>query len=300
MNRGNSPAASFRRSLNFLRQLSWLVILLGFSFLVIGLLAVLDFGLPYPTIVGESAKQFHTDLGAEFVGIGIAVLVIDTASSVRSIIEKRRRLLRELGSSDNGTALAAAYELEQIGWISDGTLRGVSLMDANLSEVKLRYADFSNVDFRRAIVRDAYLREAKLVNARLNGADFSHSNLEQADMQGSHWGSRASLEEANLYWVNLVNVDLQGTNLRKAHMTKANLEGANLNRAQLEGALLMHANLLGASLGMAAFDEDTRLPNSAVWRPDTDLDMFTDPVHPQFWRSENLESPAYRESTDDA
>ena len=300
MKRNRPTSSPFRRQINDIRQLSWPIILLSSLLLLIGLLAVLDFGWSYPDFISKSLVKLHQDLGTEFIGIGITVLVIDTVGSWRSIQEKKKRLLRELGSSDNGTALAAAYELEHLGWLTDGTIQGASLLDANLSDAKLRYADFSDVDFRRAIIRNAYLREAKLVNARMNGADFYSTNLEEADLEGSHWGSKACLEEANLYWTNLRGANLQGTNLKNSHMTKADLEGANLNRANLEGTLLMHANLLGASLGMASFNTETRLPNSTVWSPDVDLNMFTDPSHPRFWRSDNHESPAFQSTIDAA
>jgi uncharacterized protein YjbI with pentapeptide repeats len=293
MRQTSSLLASCRRYINDIKQLSWPIITLASLLLFIGILALLDFGWPYPDFIGEQLIRVHQELGPEFVGIGITVLLIDTMSNWRSIQRRKRRLLRELGSSDNATALAAAYELKAIGWLRDGTIQGASLMDANLSDAKLRNADFSDVDLRRAIIINAHFREARLTNARLNGADFSATNFEQADLENTHWGSKASLEDANLYWTNLRKANLHGTNLKRAHMTRADLQDANLNGADLEGTLLMHANLLGASLASAKFNQDTRLPDSNPWRANTDLSTFTDQSHPQFWRSDDHESPAY-------
>jgi hypothetical protein len=36
------------------------------------------------------------------------------------------------------------------------------------------------------------------------------------------------------------------------------------------------------------------LPDGTRWTPDTDMERFTDPQHPAFWRSDNRHSPAHR------
>lgn len=36
----------------------------------------------------------------------------------------------------------------------------------------------------------------------------------------------------------------------------------------------------GTILRSAIFDEDVRLPNLEFWSPDTDMECFTKPVHP--------------------
>jgi hypothetical protein len=64
----------------------------------------------------------------------------------------------------------------------------------------------------------------------------------------------------------------------------ANLESANLERA----------NLQGADFFLATFSKETILPDDKKWTPETDMARFTDPEHPQFWRSDDPTSPAYR------
>jgi hypothetical protein len=54
------------------------------------------------------------------------------------------------------------------------------------------------------------------------------------------------------------------------------------------------ASLHSSSLQNAEFDEDTKLPDETIWTPDTDMARFTDPNHPDFWRSDDPNSPAYR------
>ena len=103
-------------------------------------------------------------------------------------------------------------------------------------------------------------------------------NLQEADLRG------ANLQEAILWLANL-----QEANLRVASLQEANLRVANLQEANLWGA-----NLQGADLGGATFDENTMLPDGTKWTPGTDMGRFTDREHPDFWRSDDPKSPAYR------
>ena len=73
------------------------------------------------------------------------------------------------------------------------------------------------------------------------------------------------------------------------NLQEADLRGANLQEANLWGA-----NLQGADLGGATFDENTMLPDGTKWTPGTDMGRFTDREHPDFWRSDDPASPAYR------
>lgn len=99
---------------------------------------------------------------------------------------------------------------------------------------------------------------------------------------------KADLRNVNLQQANLVSADLQGalllkTNLQGAILMDANMQGVDLRLANLEGADLRLANMKGAIL-----------PDGTTWMPDTDMDYFTDPNHPSFWRSDDPTSPAYR------
>ncbi len=106
--------------------------------------------------------------------------------------------------------------------------------------------------------------------------------------------SRANLKEADLWGANLKRVTLWRTNLKGANLTSANLQEALLWHTYLQGAMMRYINLQGADLTNAQFDETTILPDGKAWTPETDLTRFTDPNHPNFWRSDNPASPAYR------
>lgn len=138
-------------------------------------------------------------------------------------------------------------------------------------------------------IKDGTLREARLVGANLQGARFTMGELQGIDF------STANLQEASFVWANLENSLFAVTDLRQAKLQWANLKGANLWAAKLQGADLLRANLQEVKLIDAQFDEDTVLPDSNKWGADTDMNRFTDPQHPQFWRSDDPLSPAFKE-----
>ncbi|MEP7293763.1 MAG: pentapeptide repeat-containing protein [Chloroflexota bacterium] len=125
-------------------------------------------------------------------------------------------------------------------------------------------------------------------NGLLKGADLSDANLQGADLVG------ANLQEADLRLANLHGAQMRGVNLKGALLWLANLQGAELSRTNLQGAEFGDANLEGATLDDAKFDEFTRLPNYNLWIVQRDTRKFTDPTHPDFWRSREPHSPAYR------
>jgi hypothetical protein len=103
-----------------------------------------------------------------------------------------------------------------------------------------------------------------------------------------------------LWYANLEGARLQDADLQGARCWQANLQGADLEGANLKGAYLGQANLQDVKLKDAQFDGKTVLPTdrlygeSSFWTPDTDMARFTDPNHPEFWRSDMRQSPAYR------
>ncbi len=121
----------------------------------------------------------------------------------------------------------------------------------------------------------------------LRGADLAGANLQSARLYQAAL-PRAVLEGAKLQHAVLGRADLQG-----ADLTGADLTGANLWRARLQGTRLYDANLQGAILDQAEFDEETYLPDRSHWTPGIDLRRFTDPAHPDFWRSDYSWSPAF-------
>lgn len=153
--------------------------------------------------------------------------------------------------------------------------------------------------YQEAIRAAEELREhGWLTDGSLHGMHLGDLNLHKADLSGANlkdaYLGDSNLQEAFLGGSNLQNTRLFYANLQNADLQFANLGGATLAGVNLKGASLRYANLQGSNLTSVHLDENTTLPNESVWTPDTDLHRFTDPNHPQFWRSSNPGSPAYR------
>lgn len=183
-------------------------------------------------------------------------------------------LLLNLGTELAGGAVTFVL-LDQI----LGTSRTKASLIAQLASRINEEATRAVEELRRTgWLTDGVLRGADLAGANLQGARLSQAAL-----------PRAVLEGARLQRAILGRADLQG-----ADLTGADLQGANLWRARLQGARLYDANLQGAILDQVEWDDATFLPDRSHWTPGTDLRRFTDPSHPEFWRSDYSWSPAYR------
>lgn len=101
-------------------------------------------------------------------------------------------LINKLRSSENRIVLRAVEELRVRGWLSDGSLRGIALCNAQLQTADLMKADFANVDFHQAHLEWTDLRMADLRSAKLTRVNLTGSNLSGADL------TRADLYKANL------------------------------------------------------------------------------------------------------
>jgi uncharacterized protein YjbI with pentapeptide repeats len=226
------------------------------------------------------ADNFSTEL----LGAALTFFIFDLFQERRDNLWLRQRLIREMRSPDNATALNAVEELRHLRSFWDGSLHGAALSYANLERANLIETNLPGADMRRANLQDANLDGANLHYAKLFGAN---------------------LHNANLFGANLQMANLFGANLQKADLTRANLRGARLSNARLEGTNLSEANLQGVDLATNSFDENTALPDddpwgeSSHWTPDTDMARFTDPDHPDFWRSDEPASPAYRGGEED-
>ncbi len=123
-------------------------------------------------------------------------------------------LINKIYLLENRSTLQAIEELRVRGWLTDGSLRGTALCQAQMSNADLMNADLRNVDFHQANLEYADLRKARLNSAKLN---------------------RASLHRANFSEADLTNADLYKANLRGAqNLTRKQLTSAN----QLLGAVM--------------------------------------------------------------
>ena len=148
-------------------------------------------------------------------------------------------------------------------------------------------ADMSNADMRKIDLRKANLDNANLRNALLRESDLTGASLTEADLRNS------DLQDALLSEANLQLADLSGANLQDADLDRANLEGAKLDGVNLRNTDMFEANLLDVSMLLAEFNENTVLPDEESWSSTVNMARFTDAEHPEFWRSDNDQSPAF-------
>jgi hypothetical protein len=248
---------------------------------------------------GGRLAAFLQELAPEAVGILVTVIVIDRMNRRRdernAEAALKQRLIEDAASYVNDIANNAVYQMSRKGWLRGerGLLRGAdlaganlqaaNLFEANLQAANLFWANLQGADLAGANLQAADLREAKLQGAALTGAKLEGTNLHGATLHG-----------ANLSGAKLQAADLRKANLQAAQLAEANLQAAQLAEANLQGAELWGANLQEADLSGAKFYESTILPDETQWTPETDMHRFTDPEHPDFWRSDYEHSPAYR------
>ncbi len=239
-------------------------------------------------------------LGSAFLGAAFTVLGLDWLIGQRQQMREQQRviqdqqqskanLIKRMGSQNNLEALRAVDELRTRGWLQDGSLRGADLRAANLRGASLQDADLTN-----AVLWSADLQESNLLNASLERANLQSAVLKKSVLFG------ANLKGADLQEADMRGAGLWSANLQEATLWNADLEGATLRQANLQGVNLFGANLRGVVLFRVYFNASTTLPNGSTWTPETHMSCFTYPDHPNFWRSDHPDSPAFRGGQADA
>lgn len=158
----------------------------------------------------------------------------------------------------------------------------ISLVGARLRGLALGRFEFVGIDLRMADLSEADLQGANLFLANLRGVNLKEAYL-----------FLANLQEADLGGADLRGANLQLANLIRSNLRIANLHGANLQRTKLQDANLRGANLEDA-IFLADLNVNTILPDGSQWQPGVEMERFTDRQHPEFWRSGDPNSPAYR------
>lgn len=150
--------------------------------------------------------------------------------------EVRSELLDELvfqvreGSTQQ--VLGAVKTLNELGWLTNGTLRKVNLVGANLSMIKLKGAD----------LQGANLYRANFYKSNLVGANLHKANLHEANL------GRCSMDSADLSYA-----DLSVANLHESKLYRANLRKANLWGAKFVSSNVVDADFTEAVCGVTVF-----------------------------------------------
>ncbi|MGB8211961.1 MAG: pentapeptide repeat-containing protein [Anaerolineales bacterium] len=119
----------------------------------------------------------------------------------------KTELINKIWGLENKYSLQAIEELRVRGWLSDGSLRGVALCQAQLQDANLMEADLCNADFHQATLDYADLRKARLNGAKFNRASLQNVNFDMADLN----------------YVEMYKVNLRGArNLTEQQLSKTN------------------------------------------------------------------------------
>lgn len=191
----------------------------------------------------------------------------------KAVLELRDTLKFKLGSSFSEGSKSAADDLRRYGWLTDGSLNGVNLHEADLKEANLYNANMNGavmtmVQASKANFFNISLENANLTWAALYGANLSHANLKNALFRQAQLG-QANLQNADLSGAVFVEADLH-----QADLSKATLKGANFARANLGDARLVGADLTGANFAEAELDDKTILPDGERWHREIDLSKY--------------------------
>ena len=235
---------------------------------------------------------FAQNFGTEMIGAAITFVLLEVMLARRRERDaeerEKARLILQMGSPDNAFAVEAARQIRMRGWLTDGSLTGIHIDQANLAGADLSGAKLVGVNMFGINLTAASLLVANLAKVQMHASSLAKANLEKTILSNSDL-SGSNFQDADLFRADLTDTLLRG----------ADLSHARLHETILIGADLCWANLEGSDLDNSVWDETTTLPDDTKWSASIDLRRFTDPEHPDFWRSDYLHSPAYRGEDED-
>ncbi len=249
-----------------------------FFYQILGGAALVALGILLGAALFGADPGYSVNIYTEILSIGVTVFILNALAERREDSRRendlKAQLIRDAGSQSNEAALRAVNEIAKRKWLieEDGLLRGADLSQANLAGAHLHTSNLQNANLFQGKLQNAYLFDANMQYAMLWQANLQHADLTHTDLEGA---------------------DLGHAKLQYAKLLCANLQASYLGHADLKGADLSYTNIKNTN-----FDENTTLPDATYWTPQTDMNRFTDPNHPNFWRSSNLLSPAHRSKTD--
>ncbi len=131
-------------------------------------------------------------------------------------------------------------------------LRGVRLVDADLSGRDLRGCVFDGADLARADLSGAKLTGASLVDCDLTGARLDRAQIVGVDATRARF-TDASLRATQLGSATLDGALFFGADLTEASLSSASMVGVDLRNATLHGARLLDVVLNDADCTQAVF-----------------------------------------------
>lgn len=123
---------------------------------------LISFGNTWDSLI----QEFYANISTEIVSIAVTVLIIDSIYERRDIAREKKTLILQLSSPNYKITQEATRVLRIRGWLTDGSLRNVSLQYANLSEGLLWSSDLQGADFYFAKLLNARLEKSNLFGAK--------------------------------------------------------------------------------------------------------------------------------------
>jgi uncharacterized protein YjbI with pentapeptide repeats len=183
----------------------------------------------------DTLRNF-SDFATIISGLASAFGIFD-----RQFFEKRH-LINQIRNQVPDEAKSAISQLNALGLLRDGSLKGADLQGARLAGVDLKATD----------------KKGAHVAANLEKVNFKQANLSGADMRG----------------INLKGANLERVNLENAWLMDADLRGVRFVISNLCGTKLLGANIAGATFVGEFCDGNTILPNGEKWTEATDWTSF--------------------------
>lgn len=278
--------------------------------MIVGVLLVAG-RLIYSDPIAKEEWGFGVNIYTSILGSAVTVLIINRLNRQRD----KQKLVDDAASNSNEFAKNAIHQLRRKGQLTgqNGLLEEADLQSANLESVylneanlrkanlrgaNLQRASLGSADLRNATLTLANLREASLVDANIREASLVNAIMYRTILLGANLRF-ANLDMANLEKALMIAANLNRATFRFANLTEADLSLTNLQKVDFQSSILRGTNFTGADCEDAKFDtrffdESTILPDGTYWTTGTDMTRFTDPNHPNFWRSDDPGSPAYR------
>jgi uncharacterized protein YjbI with pentapeptide repeats len=205
------------------------------------------------------------NLAPEFFSLSITILILDALYRYRADQQDKKRIMKQLASYINDSALDAWRIAGDLGWTSSGVLNNIDLSGANLSGIVLVNALLNGVNLTGANLSKSnlgaafYAKGASETSVAWSESDTKAASLIKAEMKA------VNLEGSSLFRTNLEGADLWGANLRNADMYETNLKETNLMYADFTGSMLTNVNFDGAKYNSGTvWPKDFHIPEKAV------------------------------------
>lgn len=165
----------------------------------------------------------------------VTALIVDVIGQRQAKQEQLRRLILDMLSRDPSITKRAVKELQDEGWLTDGTLNKIDLSyvkfdGADLTKVDLTGSILRGAEFIRCGMRGAVMNECVLEGASIRRCDLSGASMKNTKCRLSDW-SESDLRSANFYQADLSESKFAGADLSGCRLNGADIRGADLSGA---------------------------------------------------------------------